>query len=411
MTGKRRGLIDEYTTVWQTLEPTHQIGYCPSLVKLSNGRLLGTLLVYDDRREPDQAYIVEVHTSDDNGQNWVHRGSIPMVDAFPFAIGPKVYIIGGRDDLKIASSDDWGDTWSEAVPLDTGRLWYSFPGSAVRTHGRIYLVKECRTEPIQHGFPVWILAPMVLSASLSDDLTRPEAWTFSNTLSFGDILTRYGKPHLLGVPFYEPGRHGSGDVFRTMSPIGWGETNLIQITDPDHIWHDPEGRTFHMLLRCTTGRSNLAAMAKAVEQENGEIIVDLQNAPSGEPILYVPFPGGHLGFTIQHDPVSGLYWLISSQATDSMRRVDRLHPRHYGMPFNERGNLALYFSRNAMDWCFAGLLLAGSETERSCYHGSFDFDGDDLVVLMRTTDTNATNAHNSNLITFHRLRQFRDLIY
>ncbi len=38
-------------------------------------------------------------------------------------------------------------------------------------------------------------------------------------------------------------------------------------------------------------------------------------------------------------------------------------------------------------------------------------DGDDLHILMRTADEAAKNAHNSNLITFHTVRHFRDLAY
>ena len=38
-------------------------------------------------------------------------------------------------------------------------------------------------------------------------------------------------------------------------------------------------------------------------------------------------------------------------------------------------------------------------------------DGDDLHILMRTADAEAKNAHNSNLITFHTVRQFRELEY
>lgn len=404
-------LANDYVTLWRATDPTLQIGYCPSLAVLPTGRLMGTLLVKDRRPEADEEWLVRGYTSDDRGATWVHRTDIPMVDGFPFVAGSSVYIIGGRDDLKIARSDDWGETWSEAVPLETGRMWYSFPGSIVRANGRVYMVKECRTEPIREGFPVWVLAPVVMSASLTDDLTRPDAWTYSNVLSFGEVLKRYGQPNLIGVPFYQPGRHAETGAYRAMAKLGWGEANLVQITDPDHIWYDPTGRTFHMFLRCTTGRSNLACMARAVEQEDGDIAVDLQKAPSGEPVLYVPFPGGHIGFVIVPDPQTGLHWLLASQATDSMRRVDRLHPRHYGMPENERRQIALYSSRNCMDWCFAGLVAAGDEVTRSCYHAGAAIDGDDLVMLMRTADADAVNAHDSNLITFHRVSRFRELTY
>jgi hypothetical protein len=38
-------------------------------------------------------------------------------------------------------------------------------------------------------------------------------------------------------------------------------------------------------------------------------------------------------------------------------------------------------------------------------------DGEDLVMLMRTADAAAVNEHNSNTITFHRIREFRKLAY
>ena len=181
-----RALANEFVAVWRAVDPTHQIGYCPALTILPSGRLLGTLLIRDTRPAAAADWLVQGYTSDDGGKTWVRRTDIPMVDGFPFVAGSTVYIIGGRDDLKIAKSDDWGDTWSEAVPLETGKLWYSYPGSTVCANGRIYMVRECRTEPVKHGYPAWILAPVVMSAALDDDLAQPGAWTYSNVLSFGD---------------------------------------------------------------------------------------------------------------------------------------------------------------------------------------------------------------------------------
>ena len=40
-----------------------------------------------------------------------------------------------------------------------------------------------------------------------------------------------------------------------------------------------------------------------------------------------------------------------------------------------------------------------------------DIDGDDLVILSRSGDARAKSAHDGNLITFHRVENFRDLIY
>ena len=38
-------------------------------------------------------------------------------------------------------------------------------------------------------------------------------------------------------------------------------------------------------------------------------------------------------------------------------------------------------------------------------------DGDDLVIVSRSGDEHARNAHDGNLVTFHRVRNFRSLVY
>ncbi len=409
---RREPLANEYTVLWKASDPAAEIGYCPALARLPGGRLIGCMLHAGPRADKQREWTVKVHTSDDRGRTWVHRTDVAMIDCFPFVAGSSVYVIGGRYDLTILRSDDYGDTWSAPVKLTKDKLWYSHPGSAVYANGRIYFVMEQIMEPIPHGFPVHVFAPVVLSAQLTDDLTRPEAWTFSNTLSFQDVLREYGEPNLLGVPFYAPGRYKHPTTYRGMAPIGWGETNLVRITDPAHVWHDRGGHTFHLLARANTGRTNLACLAKAVELDDGSrITVSLQEAPSGEPMLYVPLPGGQVSFHIAYDDPTRRFWMISSQATDSMRRVELLEPKRYSMPNQERHRLALHFSKNCIDWCFAGLVAAVDDVGQSRHGGNMVIDGDDLHVLMRSADADAVNAHNSNLITFHTVRSFRDLVY
>ncbi len=64
-----------------------------------------------------------------------------------------------------------------------------------------------------------------------------------------------------------------------MYEIGWTEANLVQIIDPEHIWFDPTGPHFHLLLRAHTGSTNLACLAKVVESpDQSELTVDLQKS-------------------------------------------------------------------------------------------------------------------------------------
>ena len=401
--------VSEAVTLWHAEDPARQIGYCPTIVRLSTGRYVAAHLVNDRPSRSEVLWTVHVYTSDDACVTWAHRTSFEMVNCQLFEAEDGLYLIGGLEDLMVARSTDGGETWSDLVPLETGQAWYAYPGSMISTGDRVYLVKDCRTEPVMAGYPVWILAPVVMSADLSADLTQRDAWAFSDALGFQQVVERYGHSALAGVPFYTPGSTGSPG--RAAPQTGWGEGNLVQIHDPDHVWHDPTGRTLHIFLRASTGRTNLACLAKAVVGDDGGITVDLEHAPSGEPMLYVPLPGGHGSFQILFDAHSSLYWLISSMSTDSMRPVGRLHARHYGMPDNERRRLALHFSRNCVDWCFGGLIAVARSDGESHYGANAVIDGDDLVLLSRESDGDAVNEHNSNRITCRRVQRFRDTAY
>jgi len=196
-----------------------------------------------------------------------------------------------------------------------------------------------------------------------------------------------------------------------MHPIGWLETNVVQFLDPDHTWCDPTGRTFHLWMRAHTGATNLACIAKVVEGADGSMTTSFERSPAGVPMLYVPCPGGHMRFHILYDDVTRLYWLLSSLPTDSMRRPDRLPETRYGLPNNERHVLALHVSRNCLDWCMAGIVAYGNNPQQARHYASMCVDGDDLHVLSRSGDHRAHSAHDGNLITFHTVKQFRDLVY
>lgn len=196
-----------------------------------------------------------------------------------------------------------------------------------------------------------------------------------------------------------------------MAPVGWLETNVVQFVDPDHVWFDPAGRTFHFWMRAHTGTTNLAAIAKAVEGEDGSITVSLEHAPSGEPMVFVPCPGGQMKFHVLYDEVTELFWLLSSQATDSMTRPDRLPKDRFNLPSNERHRLVLHFSKNCIDWCFAGRVADSGAYGQGRHYASMVIDGDDLHVLSRSGDERAADAHNGNIITFHTVKEFRALVY
>ena len=203
------------------------------------------------------------------------------------------------------------------------------------------------------------------------------------------------------------------DSFLTEMP-GWLESNIVRIRDPRHYWYDESGKTFHIFMRAHTAGSGYCCMMKAViTEENGREVITVQPElnPSGRKVIFLPMPGGQMRFHILYDEKTELYWLLSTQATDTMCRRELLSEERYNIPCDERDRMQLSFSRNMVDWCFAGLVAMGDSPKQSRHYACMAIDGEDLVIVSRSGDADTLSAHNTNLSTFHRVKNFRRLVY
>ena len=424
-------LAQDHSVLYESPDPDGVYCYSPGIAVLPSGRLLATIDLSGPalKDQPGRTttrpifnteWQGKVYLSDDKGITWSHQTDFPLLHARPFVCGGSIYILGHMEDLGLLRSDDAGETWSQVSFLTKGDHWHQAPCNVHYANGSVYLVMERRMTRDVSGWAVGEMAPVLLRGRIDADLTRRENWTFASELSFRDVIPNVEtEPEIdyNGVPFYASPYPGRADVGggRRCDPMGWLETNVVQILDPDHYWFDPDGKTYHLWMRAHTGGTGYACIAKVVEKGlepgTGEMDTLLETVPSGRRCLYVPCPGGQMKFHILYDEPTKLYWLLSTQATDSMRRADRLPADRYGLPNNERRRLQLHFSKNMVDWCFAGLVAAGTVEQASRHYASMAIDGNDLYVLSRSGDERAHDAHNGNLITFHRIEGFRDLVY
>jgi len=340
----------------------------------------------------------------------------PFLHARPFVAGKSLYVLGHAGDLRLIRSDDHGETWGAPAQLTEGQSWHQSACNVWYANGCVYLVMERRVTNRIKGWPVGELAPVLLRAKVDSDLTKRASWTFASELSFHDTIPQIETDpdiDFFGVPFFSSAypKGAMPAPRRDSAPIGWLETNVIQFTDPDHVWFDPKGKTFHLWARAHTGGTGYAAVAKVVENDDGTMTTMLEQVPSGKRALFLPCPGGQMRFHVLYDAPTRLFWLLSSQATDSMIRAERLPSSRYGLPNNERHRLQLHFSKNMVDWCFAGLVAVGPTPLESRHYAAMAVDGDDLHVLSRSGDSHAKSAHDGNMITFHTVRNFRALVY
>lgn len=410
-----RPLAQDYVVVYESPDPARVFCYTPGIARLDRGRLVATL----DRGGPGLAKGEpqgKVFTSDDHGRSWMHRTDFPFLHARPFQAGNSLYVLGQNRDLWIIRSDDGGETWSTPAKLTEKQSWHQSACNVHTANGCVYLVMERRITGEIKGWGVGEMAPVLMRGKTGADLTRRENWTFASELSFRNTIPHVEKDPAIdffGVPFF-PAAYPRGSLpapHRNCAPIGWLETNVVQFTDPGHVWYDARGRTFHLWARAHTGGTGYAAVAKVVEQDDGSMKTLLETVPSGKKLLFVPCPGGQMRFHVLFDEATRLFWLLSTQATDSMTRADLLGEERFNLPNNERQRLQLHFSRNMVDWCFAGLVTNGDTPKQARHYASMAIDGDDLVILSRSGDHRAKSAHDGNLITFHRIKDFRSLIY
>lgn len=401
--------------VYESPDPARLYCYTPGIARLAGGRLVATMDCGGPglkRGEP----AGKVFTSDDGGSSWTQRTGFPFGHARPFVAGKSLYVLGQAGDLMVIRSDDGGSTWSAPTKLSEKKSWHQSACNVHYANGCVYLVMERRMTGDIKTWGVGEMAPVLMRGKLGADLTKRENWTFASELSFRNTIPNIEKDPAIdffGVPFF-PSAYPKGSLpapHRNSAPIGWLETNVVQFKDPDHIWFDPKGRTFHLWARAHTGGTGYAAVAKVVERDDGSMTTTLETVPSGKKVLFMPCPGGQMRFHVLQDEVTKLFWLLSSQATDAMTRADRLDTDRFNLPNNERHRLQLHFSRNMVDWCFAGLVAMGGSQKESRHYASMAFDGDDLVVLSRSGDARAKSAHDGNLITFHRVKNFRSLVY
>ena len=118
----------------------------------------------------------------------------------------------------------------------------------------------------------------------------------------------------------------------------------------------------------------------------------------------IHMPGGHTKFVVRRDPVTEIYWTLCNRAPDPERYL--------------RNRLAVCTSPDLRNWTERSVLLEddldlspeASRRNTGFQYVDWQFDGEDLVYLVRTAYGGAHNYHDANRITFHRLRSFRALL-
>jgi len=354
----------------------------PSIIRLDNGDLLATHDYFGPgcpKNHEAEEHLTSVYRSADDGKTWTNVTHI--AGAFwsnLFEHGGCIYLLGTSQQygsIVIRRSEDDGNTWTHPRDRKSGLLfeggpyreppnYHCAPVPILKKGGRIYRAfEDCDPCIWGKGF-----RSLVISAAEDADLLDASNWRMSNKLRYDPAWT----PKEWGDP-----------------PCpGWLEGNVVE-TPTGEMWN---------ILRFNSAPAVDKAAVVTVRDEGAKISFDPATG-------FIEFPGGMTKFTIRRDPHTNLYLTLSNNNT----RPDKP---------NQRNVLSLHASEDLVHWRHKKTLLEDdsdlSEDDSIRLTGfqyvDWQFDGEDIIYIVRTAYGGAHNFHDANRITFHKIENYRSLL-
>ncbi len=354
----------------------------PCLAQLPSGRLIASFEWFRPQplveKIPDQ---LEILVSDDDGNHWRRTAALDIIWPSLFAVEDTLYCIGNRRlsrEIIIARSEDGGESWSEPSQLFGGRH-HNAPTSILFRNGFVYRAFEtCPVGDDAVGRSQW--ESLVIAGDLERDLLDPSAWRMSN------------KVHFPGVPDALSQRRYQASAADKVVEDCFIEGNIIDVRGEMRV-----------LLRTIIDGHTTGGIASVCGLEDDGETLDYRF------IQFYPMPGAQCKFHIVYDERSDLFWTTVCLPTDTWQEREPL--RAFGFaspPGNERRILMLMYSLDALNWFQAGCVAMSRSIFEAFSYASQLIRGNDLLVISRTSQ-GGFNQHDTNLVTLHRIQNFRAL--
>jgi hypothetical protein len=324
----------------------------PSIVVLPGGDYLIASNIFGSGSGADVSGTTFLHRSSDRGATWedvailkdMKRGSL-------FVHNGTLYILGytaAPGSIVIRASKDDGETWTVPADAETGLLREGRFGGT-----------PCN--PVVHAGRIWVAqgGRRLMSAPVDSDLLKAASWTLSR-----------------------PAKIGSG-------PLGPGQV----VTEAQVVASPRTG----VVLMPKVRRKPYAVLIRA-----GGRPAEIHD-PADED--WVQFPGGEKKFFVTYDSVSETFYALSNPVMPE--DADKGWP-----PELVRNTAALMSSKDLRTWRTERIFLKSPNVDYEAFqYLNADIDGEDLVIASRTAfdvgGRRPPRGHDSNLITFHRIADFR----
>lgn len=294
-----------------------------------------------------------------NGAFWSglfeHRGNLYLMG--PDSQYGRYLVIRRSEDGGMSWTVPSGPSWGVISKSNTG--FHSSPTAVIHHKGRIWKAYEdCypATSPWPSTFVLHIA-----SAPDDSDLLNAANWTISEAKPFE-----------------------RGWVSDTWIGPGWLEGNAVALPD-----------------------GGVAIMPRVHSFPDGALSAIVRVSEDGKQLTFDPrkdfirFPGGYAKFTVRYDPVSKNYFSIGNDeyTADTIAR---------------RYMLTLSHSPDAVQWTSLKTIVNPNISigipNSSFQYADWIIDGDDIALVSRTALLDARSSHDSNYLTFHRIRNFRQYL-
>ena len=347
----------------------------PSILRLDDSSLLVTHDYFGPgcpRNHEGEEHLTSVYRSSDDGQSWKtthiagafwsslfeHRGAIYLIGTsaqYGSIVDPPQH--RWRQHLD-APRDDHTGLIARGGPYHDPPNYHCAPVPALLRGGRLYRAFEDldpASGPRGSG-------SLVVSAPEEADLLAAASWTLSNRLAYDPAWTPWAWGGEVDLP-------------------GWLEGNIVEA---------PNGETWNILRFNVWPLVDKAAIVKVAEEGR---------RCSFDPATgFIDLPGGMSKFTIRRDPVTGAYLTLSNNNTDPADP-------------SQRNVLSLHASQDLRHWRHVITLLeddSGLSPEQSIARIGFQyvdwqFDGDDIIYVVRAACRGGHNFHDANHIVFARI--------
>lgn len=343
----------------------------PNIIKLENGTYIACHGVMG--WEGHNALCL-VFVSKDYGKTWSYISRVERCClAKLFRKGEKIYLMGTtgvkEGDLVLYESRNDCVSWSEPKVLIEHSEDYTLrcgPTAHMEFNGRLWLYvdRRCYSDPAGFQFAV-------ASIPVEFDYMDADNWTFTEFMKF------------------DP-------TWKNVEQEAWGafmmeEANLVvnregeliaMVRYNSHRYDIPEADP-----------TNIKALMFKIDTDNPTAALEFMDA--------IPFNGTFSKFYIRYDEKTDLYYAILNRMTTNK--------------IWQRNVLSLFSSYDLKSWKverdfinLEDMEWYENNWESGVQYATWFIEDEDIVAVVRTAMNGADNFHNSNAITFHRFRGFRE---